>query len=146
MRCLGGRYRGYQAYGALRFGFDGDRLSSVLLFLLSGIAAVLIAVDASWHAILRGNEIVLSTPWTFQERVLRYDDVSAIESVSGFVAPVGKYVEHQFFRVELSDGSTWSMRFDFADATNSELQRFIDVLSERSHRGVRGVGPPPGSR
>jgi hypothetical protein len=121
------KYNDYAAYSSMKYGFDADKVSNLLikfqLVLVTGF--FILAINNYAHF---GNEkIAISDFFQLSESNYEYNDVIAIKSVEKLVAPNGNIVIDKHFVIDFIDNNKWSSRHG-GDSKNEKVAELINYI------------------
>lgn len=126
------RYREFVLYGDLRFEMNGKAIEKPGIILLVALSMLAALALARWYVIATPSELRISTPLEVRERRIPIQDVDAIETAPAYIAGNGERQERRTFALRFADGTGFQTRFDFSEASDAEILRFLAVLAERS--------------
>ena len=132
---LRSRYREYERYAALRFGFDQNRVMKGLGIAIS--AAFVVAVLAFFDAYVVASPGELRvTPLLGLERRYAYSEISEIVTAPALIAPNGNRVHRRVYLLKFKDGTSYSTdnmpEHEIGGRSRSLLVRSILERSGRS--------------
>lgn len=108
---LRGRYREFDRWQELEFGWNGEAMTRWLYPVLGGLWLLFAAAILNWYVVLGEKEIRINAFFSPFEQVYRYEELTAIRTAPRFVAPLGNEVESREYVFSFQDGGAWSTRW-----------------------------------
>ena len=126
---LGSDYEQYVIYSNLRVGFDSQKVVRLMAMIVGPVALIFSLLAMNCYTKFSGGEVTINRFLGVGEIIYPYSRISAIKSVSYFVAPNGDFKYRPYFSIEFDDGKRWTTGDGLHDPDPETDRRLIEFVS-----------------
>ncbi|MCE9525591.1 MAG: hypothetical protein K8R36_06015, partial [Planctomycetales bacterium] len=137
------KYREYEAYDALKAGFDSSRIMGATMIAIATPMLLLLTMSVDNFVRCDESTIVVNPFWTFGSQRYSMDEVAKIEVSRKERSVQGGVLSVPYYYLQFKDGRTWRTQGPFTVEVNSAAlaihRQMMEFISERSQVPIKEV-------